>query len=122
MTTTRTRTRVTSLVGAIVMLLPVSVSMAQGPESLAMAGDQRDKNRPVEVTFTKWVLLNSVNMEGVTGGAVPGVGEGQTGWRESACSTASSWLGGAPARGCRWPGSVIWLPIPSAWTQAHPQA
>jgi hypothetical protein len=78
MTTTRTRTRVTSLVGAIVMLLPVSVSMAQGPKSLAMAGDQRDKNRPVEVTFTKWVLLNSVNMEGVTGGAVPGVFVGET--------------------------------------------
>jgi hypothetical protein len=73
-----TRTRVTSLVGAIVMLLPVSVSMAQGPESLAMAGDQRDKNRPVEVTFTKWVLLNSVNMEGVTGGAVRGVFVGET--------------------------------------------
>jgi len=68
MSTTRTRRRVISLVGAIVMLLPVS---------LAMAGDQRDNNRPVEVTFTKWVLLNSVNMEGITGGAVPGVFVGE---------------------------------------------
>ena len=68
MRTTRTRRRITSLVGAIVMLLPVS---------LAMAGDQRDNNRPVEVTFTKWVLLNSVNMQGVTGGAVPGVFVGE---------------------------------------------
>ena len=45
MSTTRTRRRVTSLVGAIVILLP---------GSLAMAGDRRDHNRPVEVTFTKW--------------------------------------------------------------------
>ena len=154
MRTSRIQSRVAAFAGAIVLLLQVSP---------AMAGDQRDKNRPVIVTFTKWVLLNSVNMEGVTGGAVPGVfvgetlqaqmsvnpdlkgkvirlevvyevqdqdgerdftaliGEGQTAWRESACSTASSWLGGAPARGCRWPGSGISLPIPSAWTQAHPQ-
>lgn len=69
MSTTRTRRRVISLVGAIVMLLPMSV---------AMAGDQRDNNRPVEVTFTKWVLPNSPNMEGVTGGAVPGVFVGET--------------------------------------------
>ena len=69
MSTTRTRRRVTSLVGAIMLLLPVS---------LAMAGDRRDHNRPVEVTFTKWVLPNSVNMQGVTGGAVPGVFVGET--------------------------------------------
>ena len=69
MSTTRTRRRVTSLVGAIVMLLPLS---------LAMAGDQGDKNGPVEVTFTKWVLPNSVNMEGVTGGEIPGVFAGET--------------------------------------------
>ena len=31
MSTTRTRRRVTSLVGAIVMLLPVSLAMAEGP-------------------------------------------------------------------------------------------
>ena len=45
MSTTRTRRRVTSLVGAIVMLLPLSVAMAEG---------KGDPNRPVEVTFTKW--------------------------------------------------------------------
>ena len=69
MSTTRTRRRVTSLVGAIMLLLPMSVAMAEG---------KGDPNRPVEVTFTKWVLLNSVNMEGVTGGAVPGVFVGET--------------------------------------------
>ena len=53
MSTIRTRRRVTSLVGAIVMLLPVSVAIAQGPESLAKEGN-RDRNRPVDVTFTKW--------------------------------------------------------------------
>ncbi len=46
MSTNRTRRRVASLVGAIVMLLPVSLAMAQG---------RGDPNRPVEVTFTKWV-------------------------------------------------------------------
>jgi hypothetical protein len=62
------RTRLTWLVGAIVMLLPVSVAMAEG---------KGDHNRPVTVTFTKWVLLNSVNMKGITGGAVPGVFVGE---------------------------------------------
>ena len=46
MSTTRTRRLVVSLVGAIVMLLPVSLAMAQG---------HGDRNRPIEVTFTKWV-------------------------------------------------------------------
>ena len=45
MSTTRTRRRVASLVGAIVMLLPVSLAMAQG---------HGDPNRPIDVTFTKW--------------------------------------------------------------------
>jgi hypothetical protein len=45
MSTTRTRRRIASLLGAIVMLLPVSLAMAQG---------QGDHNRPVDVTFTKW--------------------------------------------------------------------
>ena len=63
------RTRVTLLVGAIVMMLPVSVAMAEGTG---------DPNRPVIVTFTKWVFPNSPNMAGVTGGAVPGVFVGET--------------------------------------------
>ena len=45
MSTTRTRRRVTWLVGAIVWLFPVSLAMAQG---------NGDPNRPVEVTFAKW--------------------------------------------------------------------
>jgi len=48
MTTTRAPRRVTSLVGAIVMLLPVF------PVSVAMAEGKGDPNRPIEVTFTKW--------------------------------------------------------------------
>ena len=57
MSTTRTRRRVTSLVGAIVMLLPVSLAMAQG---------NGDRNRPIEVTFTKWVTTFPL-MEGYWG-------------------------------------------------------
>ena len=58
MSTNRTRRRVASLVGAIVMLLPVSLAMAQG---------RGDPNRPVEVTFTKWVTTYPL-MEGFWGG------------------------------------------------------
>ena len=52
MSTTRAPRRVTSLVGAIVMLLPVF------PVSVAMAEGKGDPNRPIEVTFTKWVTGN----------------------------------------------------------------
>ena len=69
MRTSRIQSRVAMFAGAIVLLLQVSP---------AMAGDQRDRNRPVAVTFTKWVLANSLNMKGVTGGAVPGVFVGET--------------------------------------------
>jgi hypothetical protein len=48
MRTTRTRTRVTLLVGAVVMLLP---------GSLAMAAGDHDPNRPIDVSFTKWVTM-----------------------------------------------------------------
>ena len=46
MSTNRTRRRVTWLVGAVVWLLPVSLAMAQG---------NGDPNRPIAITFTKWV-------------------------------------------------------------------
>jgi hypothetical protein len=52
-----TRRRVASLVGAIVMLLPVSLAMAQG---------RGDPNRPIDVTFTKWVTTFPL-MEGYWG-------------------------------------------------------
>ena len=45
MSTSHTRGRVISLVGAIVMLLPMS---------RAMAANDNDNNRPVEISFTKW--------------------------------------------------------------------
>ena len=72
MSTTRTRC-VTSLVGAIVMLLPVSLAMAQG---------NGNHNRPVEVTFTKWVTTGTF-LAGIAGGDIDGrfvgeVLEGQT--------------------------------------------
>ena len=57
MSTTRTRRLVISLVGAILMLLPVSLATAQ---------DQGDPNRPVEVAFTKWVTTSPL-MEGYWG-------------------------------------------------------
>ena len=58
MSTSRTRRRVVSLVGAIVMLLPVS---------LAMAHARGDQIRPIEITFTKWVTAFPL-MEGFWGG------------------------------------------------------
>ena len=58
MSTTRTRRRIASLVGAIVMLLPVSLAMAQG---------RGDPNHPIEVTFTKWITAYPL-MEGFWGG------------------------------------------------------
>ena len=48
MSTNRAPRRVTSLVGAIVMLLPLFLV------SGAMAEGKGDPNRPIEVTFTKW--------------------------------------------------------------------
>ena len=58
MSTSRTRRRIASLAGAIVMLLPVSLAMAQG---------RGDHNRPIEVAFTKWVTTYPL-MEGFWGG------------------------------------------------------
>jgi len=46
MSTTRTHRRVASLVAAMVMLLPVALLIAE---------EHGDRNRPVEITFTKWV-------------------------------------------------------------------
>ena len=57
MSTIHTRRRVTSLVGAIVMLLTASLAMAAG---------HGDGNRPIEVTFTKWVTTFPL-MEGYWG-------------------------------------------------------
>jgi len=57
MSTTRTRRRVTSLAGAIMLLLPVSLAVAQG---------RSDLNRPIEVTYTKWVTTSPL-MEGYWG-------------------------------------------------------
>ena len=48
MSTTRAPRRVTWLVRAIVMLLPVF------PAAVVMAEGKGDPNRPIEVTFTKW--------------------------------------------------------------------
>ena len=58
MITSRARRRVVSLVGAIVMLLPVSIAMAQG---------SGEPNHPIEVTFTKWISAYPL-MEGFWGG------------------------------------------------------
>ena len=80
MSTTGTRRRVASLVGAIVLLLPVSLAIAQEPG---------DRNPPIEVTFTKWVtgtvfVPDSFGitegrrlMKGFTGGDIPGTFVGE---------------------------------------------
>jgi len=57
MSTTRTRRLVTSLSVATLLLLPVSFATAQG---------QGDGNRPIEMTFTKWVTTSPL-MEGYWG-------------------------------------------------------
>ena len=58
MRTTHARRRVTLLVGAVVILLSTS---------LTLAADDEDSNRPVKITFTKWVTTFPL-MEGYWGG------------------------------------------------------
>ena len=58
MSTTCSRRRVTSLVGAIVVLCTVSLAMATADD---------DPNRPIEMTFTKWVTTAPL-MAGYWGG------------------------------------------------------
>ena len=67
MSTVRTHTRVACFVGAMALLFQVAP---------ALAGSDRDRNRPVEITFTKWVTTFPL-MEGFWGGDVanPYVGE-----------------------------------------------
>jgi len=67
MRTIRMQRRVALLVGAIVLLLEMSP---------AMAGGHGDNNRPVEITYTKWITTFPL-MEGFTGGDVPGVFVGE---------------------------------------------
>jgi hypothetical protein len=88
MSTTGTRRRVASFFGAIVMLLPLCLAIAQEPG---------DRNPPIEVTFTKWVTGTVFVpdyfgitegrglMKGVTGGDIPGtfVGEVLQGQRSA---------------------------------------
>ena len=57
MATTRSRRRVASLIGALVILFPASLAIAQG---------RRDPHRPVDITFTKWVTTFPL-MEGSWG-------------------------------------------------------
>src|SRR4051812_43349362 len=57
MTTTRTRTLVTSLAVATMLLLPVSLATAQA---------DGDRNGPIEMTFTKWISTFPL-MEGYWG-------------------------------------------------------
>lgn len=76
MTTTRVRRCLAWFTGAIVVLL-------QMPP--AMAGDQTDSQRPVAITYTKWVNTvpqtppapNISLLEGVTGGDVVGAFSGE---------------------------------------------
>ncbi len=66
MRTNRLPTCVASLICASAMLLQISP---------AMAGDDRN-DRPIEVTFTKWVPTGML-LTGVTGGAAAGVFVGE---------------------------------------------
>lgn len=67
MSTVRTRTRIACLAAAIALL---------GPFTPAMAEARDDRNRPVTITFAKWVTTFPM-MEGYWGGDVakPFVGE-----------------------------------------------
>jgi hypothetical protein len=66
--------RITSLVGALVLLLQIPSAVAgDGP------GQKERRNGPVEITFTKWMLLNNEGEVGplMTGyvGSAPGEGQ-----------------------------------------------
>ena len=86
MSTSRAPRRVTSLVGAIVMLLlvfPVSVVMAEG---------KGDPNRPVDITFTKWGVPAPPPpapqppfglFEGFSGDGLPGSFNAEVLWRQA---------------------------------------
>lgn len=60
MSTVRTRGRVACVVGAMALLFQFAPVMAASPD---------DRNRPVEITFTKWVTTFPL-MEGFWGGDV----------------------------------------------------
>ena len=60
MTTSPRHRQIASLFGAIALLLQISPVMAEG---------HGDSNRPVEITFTKWVTT-APRMEGFWGGAL----------------------------------------------------
>ena len=76
----RSHTRVAALASALVLLLQIAPLMAEG---------QHDRNRPVKVTFTKWITgLAAVTnrfgdaekhglMIGLTGGDIPGTFVGE---------------------------------------------
>jgi hypothetical protein len=76
MTTTSTHRRVALFAGAVALLLQMSPSIAQG---------QLDNQRPVAITYTKWVNTvpqtppapNISLLEGVTGGDVIGIFSGE---------------------------------------------
>jgi hypothetical protein len=84
MSTVRTHSRVACLVGAMALLFQFAP---------VMAGGHGDPNRPVKVTFTKWVVLapppapppapQGPLMAGVTGGDIAGTFVGEVLWRQT---------------------------------------
>ena len=80
MMTTGTRRRVASFVGAVILLLPVALAIAQEPG---------DRNPPIRVTFTKWatgtvfvpdsfgITEGRRLMKGFTGGDIRGTFVGE---------------------------------------------
>src|SRR4051794_14579536 len=75
------RTRVASLVGAVALLVQISP---------ALASDDHDNNRPVDITFTKWAAPPPAVLpvpffglfEGVAGDGLPGSFDSELLWRQ----------------------------------------
>lgn len=135
MTTRGIHTRVASFVGAVALIIQISPALATNQDP--------DNDRPVEITFTKWLAPPPAVpptpffglFDGFSGDLPVGSFGAEVLWRQasvnghaigleamyevvdgdrsftalirggqnpsdSACSMASSWLGGEPARGC----------------------
>ena len=78
-----THTRVVSFVGAVALLIQISP---------ALAADQDDNNRPVEITFTKWGVTAPPPpapqppfglFEGFSGDGLPGSFNAEVLWRQA---------------------------------------
>jgi hypothetical protein len=86
------QSRAVSLAIGILLLLSPVLAGAQGSRfpGLSAPSAETARNKPVEVTFTKWVTVFPA-MEGVTGGDVPGDFVGEVFERQVSQLEADEW-------------------------------